>query len=220
MTRPRPTALSCSIEGCDKPSSVRGWCQMHYVRWQRHGDPTISHTRKGWSVEERFAASYEVLDNGCWSWTGTLRGYGYGGFTVAGKPHRAHRWAYEQFVGPIPAGLQLDHTCHDPATCNEGEACPHRRCVNPAHLEPVTQTENARRGNAGRANREKTHCAQGHEFTPENTFFSLSGPYRNRACRECYRLRSLAAYRSDPAAANARKRAWRAARRVQGRVSQ
>jgi hypothetical protein len=45
----------------------------------------------------------------------------------------AHRWAYEHFIGPIPAGLEIDHLCRV------------RHCVNPAHLEPVTKSENRRR---------------------------------------------------------------------------
>jgi hypothetical protein len=49
---------------------------------------------------------------------------------------RAHRFAYELLVGPIPEGLVIDHLCRN------------RRCVNPAHLEPVTAEENWRRGDA------------------------------------------------------------------------
>jgi hypothetical protein len=100
---------------------------------------------------------------------------GYGAFMVGGRNVRVHRWAYETLVGPIPDGLVIDHLCRV------------RNCVNPDHLEPVTHRENIRRGEAGAWNRVKTHCPQGHEYTPENTRYS--GTTRN--CRECQRIRNL-----------------------------
>lgn len=73
----------------------------------------------------------------CWMWVGSLSGNGYGriqGYVVDASPKLAHRVAYELVNGPIPEGMQLDHLCRN------------RRCVNPAHLEPVTCGENLRRG--------------------------------------------------------------------------
>lgn len=87
-------------------------------------------------------------DEGCWTWAGRTNDDGYGVFKVkrAGQwvPIRAHRWAYEQANGPTP--LPLDHRCHtnDP-NCPPGTDCPHRRCVRPDHLEPVSTRENTRR---------------------------------------------------------------------------
>lgn len=71
--------------------------------------------------------------DGCWIYTGNLR-RGYGRVSAGkGRDFIAHRYAYLELVGPVPEGLTLDHLCRD------------RRCVNPAHLEPVTIEENLRR---------------------------------------------------------------------------
>lgn len=66
----------------------------------------------------------------CWLWTGALNSRGYGHFGVGSRVVRAHRWAYEHFVGPIPEGLTVDHLCEQ------------KRCVNPEHMEAVTPEEN------------------------------------------------------------------------------
>lgn len=80
----------------------------------------------------------EPSPSGCWIWTGAIRrGDGYGEFHARqGMSRLAHRVAYEPLVGPVPDGLQIDHLCRV------------RRCVNRAHLEPVTHAENVRRGSA------------------------------------------------------------------------
>lgn len=125
---------------------------------------------------------------GCWLFTGcNTRGYG----SLAGndgKTQRAHRLAYELLVGPIPAGLHVDHLCHKrDGSCPGGVTCLHRRCVNPAHLKPTTQRENSLRGMSfSAANIRKTHCAQGHEFSPANTYLRPNGDKPpTRQCRRC-----------------------------------
>lgn len=78
---------------------------------------------------------------GCWLWAGSLNDNGYGILDVRtdGKARRfgVHRLMYELLVGPIPEGLTLDHVWE--------RGCRFRHCVNPDHLEPVTQKENSRR---------------------------------------------------------------------------
>lgn len=142
---------------------------------------------------ERFWEKVKKSDDGCWIWTGTMNTGGYGKFSVQYLQVVAHRWIYEQLIGPIPTGLQLDHLCHNRAValgmCEGGASCLHRRCVNPEHLEPVTQRENLIRGiRSTNGNEKKTHCLRGHEFTPENTRVSYRRSVNGeRSCLTCAR---------------------------------
>lgn len=109
-------------------------------------------------------------DDECWPWlASTMEGYGYFDERPFGTG-RAHRIAYMLLVGPIPAGLSLDHLCRN------------RGCVNPAHLEPVTWQVNLLRGRTIPAvNAAKTHCPAGHPYDEANTYW-----WRNqRTCRTC-----------------------------------
>jgi hypothetical protein len=88
----------------------------------------------------------------------------------------AHRWAYEFLRAEIPEGLHIDHLCRN------------RACVNPWHLEPVTNRVNGLRGESVAAQHaRKTHCIRGHEFTTENTYPIKNG--KGRGCRECSRIK-------------------------------
>lgn len=140
-------------------------------------------------LPERFIAKVAVDDaSGCWVWTGALS-EGYGRFQIGEGQRRlgmAHRFAYESLVGPIPSGLQIDHLCRN------------RACVNPAHLEPVTQRENLMRGETIVARQARaTYCPRGHEYTPENTHRDRRG---RRDCWTCRRMRKSVAGRAQIAA--------------------
>lgn len=105
---------------------------------------------------------------GCHHWVGPTYRRGYGEFYSEGARYAAHRVAYTWWRGPIPDGLVIDHLCRIPG------------CVNPEHLEAVTNAENVRRGARGEL---KTHCVNGHPLTPDNLYPT---PGR-RACKTCGR---------------------------------
>lgn len=127
----------------------------------------------------------------CWPWMASKDAGGYGLIGAWGSTRRAHRVAYTLEVGPIPEGLHLDHTCHGRSDCRAGRDCPHRGCVNPSHLEPVTNAVNAERGNGALFQTSKTHCPRGHEYSLENTRLRLvRGKYIGRNCRTCDRSRA------------------------------
>jgi hypothetical protein len=164
--------VQCSIPECEKSRvNYRGWCNIHYRRWQRYGDPTT--LLRPWRVpaEQRFWENVAKSD-GCWMWTGTKDPHGYGRFWTGTTIGLAHRWAYELLVGPIPTDLELDHLCRVTS------------CVKTEHLEPVTHAENMRRGSVAK----RTHCPQGHPYTPENTYrYPVSGDRKCRICRTAQR---------------------------------
>ncbi len=126
-------------------------------------------------LPERFTEKFiEEPNTGCWLWIAQVDRDGYGRFRWKSAKTMAHRFAYEQVLGQIQEGLELDHKCRTPC------------CVNPEHLEPVTHIENVRRGNSGKKDREKTHCKWGHPFDEQNTGKAT----RQRVCLTCHRLRS------------------------------
>lgn len=122
------------------------------------------------TLSHQFWGKVSLGDGGCWDWVGGHTANGYGYWHGIG----AHRVAYQTLVAPIPTGLTLDHLCRN------------RSCVNPAHLEPVPQGENTRRGTGPVAvNARRAACVHGHALTPENVYVRPDG--RGRQCRTCIR---------------------------------
>lgn len=117
------------------------------------------------TASDRFWAKVTKTET-CWLWTGAVTSRGYGCVGIGGKRYLTHRVAYEALVGPIPAGLTIDHV---------KPRCTSKLCCNPAHLEPVTQAENNRRAAAL-----ITHCKRGHLLLPP-----ASMEKRQRRCGEC-----------------------------------
>jgi hypothetical protein len=123
--------------------------------------------------------SYTITANNCWEWKHTTNSNGYGILMRNRKRWRAHRYFYMLKHGEIPEGLVLDHLCFNPP------------CVNPDHLEPVTQSTNAKRGRTsmnGNEHRIKTHCPYGHPYSGNNLslFLKKNGHYQRR-CKACNR---------------------------------
>lgn len=122
-------------------------------------------------------------ENECLEWMGAKSSGGYGLFFLGGAKHRAHRVAWTLAEGPIPPGLVLDHLCRN------------RACVNPRHLEVVTNRENTVRGELWQ--RAVTSCPAGHAYDEANTYRrppSKSHPNGGRMCRTCMRERDRARY--------------------------
>lgn len=162
----------CSVMNCENKSKTRGWCVKHYKRWLKHGD--VNYVRPRRSFEESFE-KYVDKSGECWEWSGSHYVNGYSKITSGRDQALAHRWAYEHYRGRIPDGMVIDHLCRN------------RGCVNPDHMEVVTNNENLRRGAGyGIRNGMRTTCIHGHEYTDENIYRTPQGGIR---CRECARIR-------------------------------
>lgn len=170
---------TCSAPDCNRRPRSRGYCLVHYKRLRRWGDPEVKRPTR--PPMERFLASVVAGSapaerpglGPCHLWTGRRTSTGYGSFSIRKEQFLAHRWIYAQTVGAVPDGLVLDHLCRV------------RHCINPQHLEPVTNEENLRRGAGyGLQNGMRSTCINGHEYTPDNTYTAPDGGIR---CRKCQR---------------------------------
>lgn len=149
-------------------------------------------------IPGRWLEKIAVDPSGCWLWTASTDRDGYGKFQYPGpdgQVHiRAHRWAYEHFVGPVPTGCVVMHQCDTPS------------CVNPAHLDYGTPIENnedklakgrgaPRWGNALNRARQ-THCKNGHLLDGRNLWINPKTGHRR--CRQCSADRARERYHRHP----------------------
>lgn len=170
--------MECSVENCQSPTTRRGLCSSHYMKWYRNGDPEYV------PPDNRTRWINNVLcdeETGCHLWLGPQNPAGYGHFNFEYKRVLAHRLAYFFKKGPIAPDLVIDHLCMN------------KLCVNPFHLEAVSAAENARRG-AIAHHAKRMVCKRGHEYTQENTYFRKDQTKANgmpvKECKLCKKLRN------------------------------
>lgn len=134
----------CSVTGCDRLVWSRDWCQSHYDRWKRYGDPLgqgkYVHRPPGLSKEEVFQwfMKGDPPESGCWDWPGRTRsGYGSFDFRLDGRKTTisAHVVAHEIFNANDPLTQEKPFVLHD---------CDRPICVQPAHLHAGSNDDNMR----------------------------------------------------------------------------
>lgn len=180
----------CDVEGCGQVHYAKGLCNKHYLRLKNSGvlddrrRPTLAEAVEA-HVDKNGPIPTDRPELGaCWLWLAFVeKTTGYGALGYGGKQYSAHRASYEAWKGPIPEGLQIDHLCRN------------RACVNPDHLEAVTNRVNTLRGeNPMIRVRRSGACSRGHEFNAKNTRGYPDGRYHCRVCaneREKARQRRL-----------------------------
>ena len=126
-----------------------------------------------YTLEKLMQRVEPVTESGCWIWLGSVTEKGYGRVCFGGKYRKAHRLFYESTFGEIRKGLVIDHICRV------------RCCVNPHHMQPVSNEENVSRGYSFSALKSRqTHCKYGHVLDGDNIYRPKSRPTR-RLCRAC-----------------------------------
>lgn len=118
----------CSVDLCNRPVAGFGLCDMHYRRYKKHGD--CNKVLRGASLSQHYFWERVIKTDSCWIWKGSINQNGYGRFGHGYKRTLAHRFSWALAGNKLEKGMVLDHLCRNPA------------CVNPAHLQQVTQKEN------------------------------------------------------------------------------
>lgn len=120
---------------------------------------------------------FNATDEDCWLWKAAKDSCGYGRMSVNNTNSTMHRLSFELHKGSIPSGMLVCHTCDTPS------------CVNPSHLFLGTEKDNMRdmKSKGRDTGSQVTHCANGHEYTPENTliYTRKSGRSAGRSYRRC-----------------------------------
>lgn len=152
--------MTCGVAGCGREIFSRGWCQKHYARWLRHGDPLQTATPgRDTGVRDRGGEYLYIKSPG--HPLADARGW------VA--EHRLVAWEAGLFDDP---SLDIHH--------RNGNKTDNRL----SNLEPLSPAEHARRH---AEESRKTHCVHGHAMTEENTHIRKQG---FRECRTCMRERT------------------------------
>lgn len=175
----------------------KGYGQHRYRREHACSACLAAHSAAARKARSEQSSDFDITDRllerfwtkvvkaeGCWPWTAGRNSEGYGSFAIGARSYDAHRVAYIISYGNPANGLVIDHACHSrDIRCDGGPTCAHRRCVNPAHLELVSNRENTLRGRSFAAqNAIKTSCSRGHAYDELNTYVGVNG---KRDCRMC-----------------------------------
>lgn len=122
---------------------------------------------------EKILSKNVKITEGCWLWIASKSKNGYGKIVFEKKHTSAHRVIYQHFKGLIPKGMVIDHLCRN------------KICVNPSHLEAVTQKENILRGfSPASLNSKKTICKNGHFLSGKNLYVTPNGRRNCVICRQ------------------------------------
>ncbi|MBX3435944.1 MAG: HNH endonuclease [Planctomycetaceae bacterium] len=127
---------TCSVDECPRGIYARKLCKVHYRTAKLRGDFTPD---PRYGAAEALAARVNKVGD-CLIWTGSTKSDGYGQIKIAGKARAVHQVAWEFANGPIPEGLEIDHTCFNPG------------CVNTDHLRLATRAQNNRNLSGARSN--------------------------------------------------------------------
>lgn len=185
--------MSKPCNHCARAAKARGLCNAHYKSWKKYGDPLAAKpTPRGDRVAQFWAKVDRQGPGECWPWLAGKTPRGYAAYADGnGHTMRAYIFSWELHYGPRPAPDPVDpwtihHTCHTP-DCTLGDECPHRACVNPAHLQLVRNSYNVSEGASFSAvNARKTRCDYGHLLEGENIYPG----YERRICVPCARRRA------------------------------
>lgn len=167
--------MRCIVEGCESDKIFsKGLCRHHYDRLNKYGDPLWKPIRI--SPVVRFMSKVVKVESGCWEWEAGINNVtSYAVFYFNGRQIMAHRFSYMVFNDRLIPKMEIDHLCRN------------RRCVNPCHLEQVTQKENLLRGEGiGAINSKKELCKRGHPLSGDNIRINARG---SRVCKACHQER-------------------------------
>lgn len=173
----------CGFAGCNSKTRCKGLCHTHYIQQLsgKHLTPIKVHPRRKLTppvvTYDEVPCPVASLNGPCHIFRGYKDKRGYGRVYSRETTSLVHKYVWEQLNGPVPDGLELDHQCMV------------KSCCNPNHLRAVTHkvnsTENVK-GASWQINIMKTHCPQGHEYTPENT--RVRHAKHGRECKTCARI--------------------------------